>query len=144
NTTAHRGEQLVQQVEDVLAITGKKKLNLIGHSHGGPTVLYLAATQPQYIASITGVAGTYHDSKVEEDIQNNRLTRSALNILGYYIIGPLIALSQLKSELEIDFDACMKSLTQTGSNTFNSTVAQKVVKDGVLASTESCNKNLKQ
>ncbi len=144
NTTMHRGEQLIHQVEDVLAITGKKKLNLIGHSHGGPTVLYVAATQPQYIASITGVAGTYHGSKVADDIQNNSLSRTAFNILGDYIVGPLIALGQLKPELEIDFDASMKSLTQTGSNTFNATVAQQMVKDGVLASTENCNKNLKQ
>ena len=50
-------------------------------------MLYVAATQPQYIASITGVAGTYHGSKVADDIQNNRLTRTAFNILGDYIIG---------------------------------------------------------
>ena len=31
-----RGEQLIAQVEEVRAITGKDKVNLIGHSHGGP------------------------------------------------------------------------------------------------------------
>ncbi|WP_180114160.1 triacylglycerol lipase [Acinetobacter sp. YH12063] len=144
NTTAHRGEQLIAQVEDVLAITGKPKLNLIGHSHGGPTVLYVAQTKPQYIASITGVAGTYHGSKVADDIQGNSLSRTAFNILGDYIVGPLIALGQAKPELEIDFDASMKSLSQTGSAAFNSTVAQSAVTDGVLASSENCSKNLKQ
>ncbi|QSQ97189.1 MULTISPECIES: esterase/lipase family protein [Acinetobacter] len=143
NTTAHRGEALIAQVEDVMAITGQPKVNLIGHSHGGPTVLYAAQVKPNAIASITGVAGTYHGSKVADDIQNNTLTRTAFNILGDYIIGPLIALGQLKPELEIDFDASMKSLTQTGSKTFNATVAQNAVKDGVLAATENCNKNLK-
>ncbi|WP_180165289.1 triacylglycerol lipase [Acinetobacter sp. YH12049] len=144
NTTAHRGEQLIAQVEDVLAITGKPKLNLIGHSHGGPTVLYVAQTKPQYIASITGVAGTYHGSKVADDIQGNSLSRTAFNILGDYIVGPLIALGQAKPELEIDFDASMKSLSQKGSATFNSTVAKSAVADGVLASSENCSKNLKQ
>lgn len=143
NTTAHRGEQLIHQVDEVLAITGKEKINLIGHSHGGPTVLYVAATRPQQIASITGVAGTYHGSKVADDIQNNTLTRTAFNILGDYIIGPLITLGQFKPELEIDFDASMKSLTQTGSSSFNASVAKQMVQDGVLASTENCNKNLK-
>lgn len=143
NTTTHRGEQLIHQVDEVLAITGKEKINLIGHSHGGPTVLYVAATRPQQIASITGVAGTYHGSKVADDIQNNTLTRTAFNILGDYIIGPLIALGQFKPELEIDFDASMKSLTQTGSSSFNTSVAKQMVQDGVLASTENCNKNLK-
>ena len=143
NTTAYRGEQLIQQVEDVIALTGKTKVNLVGHSHGGPTVLYVAQTKPQYIASITGVAGTYHGSKVADDIQNNTLTRTAFNILGDYIIGPLIALGQLKPELKIDFDASMKSLTQTGSKSFNATIAKNAVQDGVLTATENCNKNLK-
>lgn len=143
NTTAHRGEQLIQQVEDAIAVTGKPKVNLIGHSHGGPTVLYVAATKPEYIASITGVAGTYHGSKVADDIQSNKLSRTAFNILGDYIVGPLIALGQLKPELEIDFDASMKSLSQTGSAQFNATVAKNAVKEGVLAASENCNKNLK-
>lgn len=143
NTTAHRGEQLISQVEDVLAITGNSKVNLIGHSHGGPTVLYVSSTKPQYIASITGVAGTYHGSKVADDIQGNSLSRTAFNILGDYLVGPLIALGQLKPELEIDFDASMKSLSQKGSAQFNSTVARNAVADGVLASSENCNKNLK-
>lgn len=142
NTTAYRGEQLITQVEDVLAITGKDKVNLIGHSHGGPTVLYVAATKPQYLASITGVAGTYHGSKVADDIQGNKLTKSAFNILGDYIIGPLIALAQSKPELGIDFDASMKSLSQTGSAAFNATVAKSAVAAGVLASSENCSKNL--
>lgn len=144
NTTSHRGEALIAQVEDVLAITGKPKLNLIGHSHGGPTVLYVAQTKPQYLASITGVAGTYHGSKVADDIQGNKLSRTAFNILGDYIVGPLIALGQLKPELEIDFDNSMQSLSQTGSAQFNATIAKNAVADGVLASSENCNKNLKQ
>ena len=144
NTTAHRGEQLISQVEDVMALTGQPKVNLIGHSHGGPTVLYVAATKPEYLASITGVAGTYHGSKVADDIQGNKLTRTAFNILGDYIVGPLIALGQLKPELEIDFDASMKSLSQKGSAEFNATIGKKAVADGVLASSENCNKNLKQ
>lgn len=34
NSTEVRGEQLAQQVEEIIAITGKPKVNLIGHSHG--------------------------------------------------------------------------------------------------------------
>lgn len=29
------GEQLLKQTQDILAITGAAKVNLIGHSHGG-------------------------------------------------------------------------------------------------------------
>lgn len=46
NTTEVRGEQLITQVEEVLVLTGKDKVNLIGHSHGGPTIRYVAAVKP--------------------------------------------------------------------------------------------------
>lgn len=35
NSTEVRGEQLLKQVDEVRAITGLDKVNLIGHSHGG-------------------------------------------------------------------------------------------------------------
>lgn len=57
NATEIRGEQLARQVESILATTGASKVNLIGHSHGGPTVRYVASVYPQYVASVTSVAG---------------------------------------------------------------------------------------
>jgi hypothetical protein len=42
NSTEIRGEQLAQQVEEIIAITGQTKVNLIGHSQGGPTTLLRA------------------------------------------------------------------------------------------------------
>lgn len=119
NTTEIRGEQLLSQVEDVLAITGQHKVNLIGHSHGGPTARYVAAIKPQYVASVTGVGGTFRGSKVADDIQNNTATRTVFNIVGDYLIAPLISLAQLQFDLPIDFDSSMKSLTETGSADFN-------------------------
>ncbi|HBC18826.1 MAG TPA: hypothetical protein DC022_08760, partial [Alcanivorax sp.] len=32
-------------------------VNLLGHSHGGPTVRYVASVYPDYVASATAVAG---------------------------------------------------------------------------------------
>lgn len=117
--TEFRGEQLIAQVEEVIAITGKSKVNLIGHSHGGPTVRYVAATKPEYVASITGVAGTFRGSKVADDIQNNRLSRTAFNILGDYMVAPLITWAQQQPDMPVDFDASMASLTETASADFN-------------------------
>ena len=117
--TEFRGEQLIAQVEEVMAITGKAKVNLIGHSHGGPTVRYVAATKPEYVASITGVAGTFRGSKVADDIQNNRLSRTAFNILGDYMVAPLISWAQAQPDMPIDFDASMASLTESASADFN-------------------------
>ena len=46
-STEVRGEQLLQQVDEVLALSGKTKVNLIGHSHGGPTIRYIEAIAPE-------------------------------------------------------------------------------------------------
>ena len=119
HTTEFRGEQLVAQVEEVLAITGQKKVNLIGHSHGGPTVRYVAAVKPQYVASVTGVGGTFRGSLVADKIQNNQASRTLINILGDYIIPPLIAAAEGRPDMPISFDASMQSLTETGSEAFN-------------------------
>lgn len=119
NTTEVRGEQLIAQVEEVLAITGKEKINLIGHSHGGPTVRYVAAVKPQYVASATGVGGTFRGSKVADKIQGNVVLKPLMNILGQYIVGPLIAWAEANPSTPIDFDNSMKSLSETGSATFN-------------------------
>jgi triacylglycerol lipase len=64
NSTAVRGEQLLAQVQDIIAITGKPKVNIIGHSHGGPTARYVAGVAPQLVASVTTVAGPNKGSAV--------------------------------------------------------------------------------
>ena len=58
NSTEVRGEQLLTYVKQVMAATGAKKVNLIGHSHGGPTVRYVASVAPSLVASVTSVGGT--------------------------------------------------------------------------------------
>lgn len=119
NTTGIRGEELISQVEEVRALTGLDKVNLIGHSHGGPTVQYVAVVKPQYVASATGVGGTFRGSKVADVIQNNTGTKLFMNILGQYIVGPLMTWAQANPDLPVDFDGSMKSLTETGSAAFN-------------------------
>lgn len=51
-----RGEQLLAFVKQVLAATGAKKVNLIGHSQGGLTSRYVASVAPQLVASVTTIA----------------------------------------------------------------------------------------
>lgn len=57
NATEVRGEQAARQIETILATTGAGKVNLIGHSHGGPTSRYVASVYPDYVASVTSVGG---------------------------------------------------------------------------------------
>lgn len=55
NTPEVRGEQLLAQVDEVLAITGAEKVNLVGHSLGALTVRYVAAVAPDKVASVTTI-----------------------------------------------------------------------------------------
>ncbi len=119
HTTEFRGEQLIAQVEEVIALTGKDKVNLMGHSHGGPTVRYVAAVKPEYVASATGVGGTFRGSKVADKIQSNTATRAIFNILGDYIVPPLIAWAEGRPDMPLSFDASMASLSEAGSTDFN-------------------------
>lgn len=57
NTSEVRGEQFVQQIEVIIALTGSEKVNLVGHSHGGHAVRYAAGVMPEHIASILSVSG---------------------------------------------------------------------------------------
>lgn len=66
NSSEVRGEQLLKQVKDVLALTGASKVNLIGHSHGGPTARYVAGVAPQLVASVTTVGGVNRGSRVAD------------------------------------------------------------------------------
>ena len=51
NSTEVRGEQLLTQVKQILAVTGASKVNLIGHSHGGPTTSPIACTPGSSVSS---------------------------------------------------------------------------------------------
>ena len=66
NSTEVRGEQLAQQVEEIIAITGKPKVNLIGHSHGGPTIRYVAGIMPEKVASLTTVGAPHKGSPMAD------------------------------------------------------------------------------
>ncbi|CAG2154237.1 Lactonizing lipase precursor [compost metagenome] len=55
NSTETRGEQALEQIQQILAATGAEKVNLIGHSHGGPTSRYVAGVRPDLVASVTAV-----------------------------------------------------------------------------------------
>lgn len=61
-----RGQQLLAQVDRVLAGTGTTKVNLIGHSQGALAARYAAAVAPDRIASVTSVSGPNHGSEVAD------------------------------------------------------------------------------
>ncbi len=69
NSSEMRGEQLLSQLETLQALYGHSKFNLIGHSHGAPTVRYVASVRPDIVASVTSVGGPNTGSPVADAVQ---------------------------------------------------------------------------
>lgn len=115
-----RGEQLLKQVKDILAITGKGKVNLIGHSHGGHSVRYVAAMIPNNIASVTTMATPAKGAPMADLIING----GSLGSVGTTIIqaaGTMLNLLNGGSKLGLDVNAnkSLASLSTKGSAAFN-------------------------
>ncbi len=76
-SSEQRGEQLLAQIELLLAATGAEKVNLIGHSHGGPTIRYVASVAPELVASATSVGGVNYGSEIADLVRANAAPGSA-------------------------------------------------------------------
>lgn len=63
-----RGEQLRSQVQQILAITGAPKVNIIAHSQGAMDSRYVAGVMPAQIASVTSVGGVNAGTPVADAV----------------------------------------------------------------------------
>ena len=129
NSSEQRGEQLLQQVRNVLAITGAQKVNLIGHSHGSQTVRYVAAVAPELVASVTAVGGPNKGSKVADFVDANLREGSWLRGVAAAFInafGQVISFLSGSTVYEQNAIAAMKSLTTSGSAAFNAKFPQAI------------------
>lgn len=122
NSSELRGEQLLLQVEEVLAVTGAEKVNLIGHSHGGPTARYVASVAPQYVASVTSIGGVNKGSTVADIMRGTIPEGSLPEGIAVKLAGGLTTLIGLLSggsDLPQDPLASLEALTTAGSLAFN-------------------------
>jgi triacylglycerol lipase len=127
NTSETRGEELLEQVEEIVAISGKGKVNLIGHSHGGPTIRYVAAVSPQLVASATSVAGPHKGSDLADFIRQvppgsagETLLASIVNSLG----GVINFLSGSAGTSPQNSLGALESLNSEGAAVFNAKYPQ--------------------
>ncbi|MAS25119.1 MAG: lipase [Oceanospirillaceae bacterium] len=122
NTPEVRGEELIPQIEEILALTGAQRVNLIGHSHGGPTTRYVASVRPELVASVTSVSGvnkgtpiadtliaTAEDSAAFDAIFGGivNLAAEALNLISgadYDDVNAMIAIASMTSERAVVFN----------------------------------------
>lgn len=122
NSTEARGEELLAQVQEILAATGAQKVNLVGHSQGGLDARYVAAVAPQLVASITTV-GTAHTGSGPFDALSDVIgspDAPAGGIIGF-LDGALAAVYQLLTggASDVDVRAAAQSLSYEGAQAFN-------------------------
>ncbi|MBF0100374.1 MAG: triacylglycerol lipase [Desulfobacterales bacterium] len=120
NSIEQRGEDLLQQIKQFLAETGKTKVNLIAHSQGSPTSRYVAYMRPDLVASITTIAGPHKGTPVGDFLIS---TPNAVEGLAYNILeleGQLIYFFTGNS-IEQDAQASIYSLSSEGIAQFNQT-----------------------
>ncbi len=119
-----RGEQLLSQVQNILAISGAAKVNLIGHSHGNQSIRYVAAAIPAKVSSVTGVGGPQTGSPVADVIKGvttipglGPITATVLSgaINGFFLMIDAISGQGYRQ----DALAGMDSLTTKGAAAFN-------------------------
>jgi len=122
NSSEARGEQLLQQVEEILVITGAEKVNLIGHSHGSPTARYVASVMPEYVASVTSVGGVNKGSAVADILRGSIPEGSIPEALAVTLAEGLTSLIDYLSggeEWPQDPLASLATLTTEGALAFN-------------------------
>lgn len=129
NTTEVRGEQLLAQVEQILAATGADKVNLIGHSHGGPTARYVASVAPQYVASVTSIGGVNKGSRVADILRGEVPEGSVSEELIASMadgLSKLITFLSGGGKLPQDTVAALEALTTKNSLKFNESYPEGV------------------
>ncbi|TAK78933.1 MAG: triacylglycerol lipase [Aquabacterium sp.] len=123
NSSELRGEQLLAQVEDILAVSGAQKVNLVGHSHGNQSVRYVAGVRPDIVASATSVSGPTKGSALADVIQGvadwagPELTKAITGIVN--ALGSGIAFLAGDKSLPQDSYAGLYSLNSKGAAEFN-------------------------
>jgi triacylglycerol lipase len=121
NFSEVRGEQLIRDLDNLRAVTGKQKFNLIGHSHGGPTIRYVASVRPDLVASVT-VLGSPNTGAPMADLLSTTLPPGSP--LRAILAGFVNGLSSFLGALSGNTDpqnalGALASLSSAGSASFN-------------------------
>jgi triacylglycerol lipase len=75
-----RGEELLSYLDELSAVTGASKFNLIGHSQGGLDARYVASVRPDLVASVTSIGSPHFGSGTADFIKDSPLEGPTLAI----------------------------------------------------------------
>jgi triacylglycerol lipase len=119
-----RGEQLLAFVKQVVAATGAPKVNLIGHSQGGLTSRYVAAVEPELVASVTTIGTPHHGSEfadfVAQAMQRDPTGLSEPIVARFAdLLGMLFSSNHNTNQ---DAAVALRALTISGAASFNEAV----------------------
>jgi len=113
------------RIEEILRETGAGKVNLIGHSQGSLTARYAAAKRPDWVASVTSVAGPNHGSELADYLHKHYPHDSAAGRLMTFLLRMIAALMSLLEtgyrgpKFPVDVHASHHALTTEGVALFN-------------------------
>lgn len=122
NSNEVRGEQLLNFVKEVMSTTGALKVNLIGHSQGALTSRYVAAVNPEIVASVTSVNGVNFGSEIADlvrlALKPGHLPESTANAV-MTAFGVFLSALSGKPYLPQSGIAALNALTSEGVAAFN-------------------------
>lgn len=120
NSSEVRGEQLLTELRRLKATYGHARFNLVGHSHGGHTVRYVAAVAPDLVASVSTVGSPHAGTPVADDLSaaldGTGSTAFAAQLINAF--GSAISVLSGNPGLPQHSDAALRSLSSAGSASF--------------------------
>lgn len=106
NSSEVRGAQLAKAVEEILAKTGREKVNLIGHSQGGLDARVVAHDHPEWVASVVTISTPHRGSEIADVVlkvtSNDRLAAlldDLVKVVGAPIYGDVASGTSLSSSM---------------------------------------------
>lgn len=112
-----RGEELLSYLEELSAITGVNKFNLIGHSQGGLDARYVASVRPDLVASVTSVGSPHLGSGTADFVKGSPLEGPTLAIGN--AVGTFLAALTGDSSQQSNAMGSLQALNSTDAAIFN-------------------------
>lgn len=125
HATELRGDQLLSQIAEARRRSGTEKVHLFGHSQGALVCRYAAAKRPEWVASVTSLAGPHQGSELADHIERKFAQgslRGKLLQAGVHVLGCVVRLldsGTRSARMPINASAAHRSLTTEGVGIFN-------------------------
>jgi triacylglycerol lipase len=116
NSSRVRADQIIPQLEAIVAATGAGKVNLIAHSQGAVDARIIAAERPDLVASVTSISGPHAGAPIADRVLDGSLTPLAEPAFG--ALGDMMTL-MAGSNQPNDVHAAMTAMSTAGMAQFN-------------------------